>query len=130
MRPVEFGHETIGDGSGTYFGGEFFLETDRNLHDVRISAEYTDGLQPLGKADLGSADLIQLRWSPKQALRIRVPVEVPGVVCSFLVSSREGTWVFRRRFGNPRRSFSCNNAAYGRAGSAFDDSFHAIAGTT
>ena len=61
LRPVEFGHETIGDGSGTYFGGEFFLETDRNLHDVRISAEYTDGLRPLGKADLGSADLIQLR---------------------------------------------------------------------
>ena len=104
LRPVEFGHETIGDGSGTYFGGEFFLETDRNLHDVRIAAEYTDGLQLLGKADLGSANLIQLRWSPKQPLRIRVPVELPGVACSFIVSSREGTWVFRRRFGNPRRS--------------------------
>ncbi|UCF66336.1 MAG: hypothetical protein JSV80_11110, partial [Acidobacteriota bacterium] len=104
VRPVDFGHETTGDGSGTYFGGEFFLETDRNLHDVRISAEYTDGIRPLGQADLGSADMIQLRWSPRQPLRIRIPTEVPGVACSFVVTSREGNWSFQRRFGNPRRS--------------------------
>jgi hypothetical protein len=104
IRPVDFGHETTGDGSGTYFGGELFLETDRNLHDVRVSAEYTDGLRPLGQADLGSIDMIQLRWSPSQPLRIRIPTEVPGVACSFVVNSREGSWAFQRRFGNPRRS--------------------------
>jgi len=104
LRDVAFGHETIGDGSGTYFGGDFSLETDCNLHDVRITAEYSDGIQPLGKAELGTAPLVQLRWTPKQPLRIHVPIEVPGVVCSFVVSSREGKQSFKRRFGNPRRS--------------------------
>ena len=103
LRPVTFGHETIGDGSGTYFGGDFVLETDRNLHDVRIMAEYTDGVRPLGSVELGAAPLIQLRWSPKQSVRIAVPIEVPGVVCTFVVDSREGTWRIERRFGNPRR---------------------------
>ena len=103
LRPVTFGHETIGDGSGTYFGGDLVLETDRNLHDVRIAAEYTDGVRPLGSVELGTAPLIQLRWSPKQSVRIGVPIEVPGVVCTFVVDSREGTWRIERRFGNPRR---------------------------
>jgi len=103
LRPVTFGHETIGDGSGTRFGGDFVLETDGNLHDVQITAEYTDGARPLGKVEIGVAPLIQLRWSPKQSLRIGVPVEVPGVVCTFVVESREGTWRIERRFGNPRR---------------------------
>jgi hypothetical protein len=100
---VTFGHETIGDGSGTYFGGDFVLETDRNLHDVQITAEYTDGVRPLGSVKIGAAPLIQLRWSPKQSVRIGVPIEVPGVVCKFVVNSREGTWRIERRFGNPRR---------------------------
>jgi hypothetical protein len=104
LRPVTFGHETIGDGSGTYFGGDFVLETDWNLHDVRVTAQYTDGVRPLGTAEIGSAPLVQLRWSPKQDLRIAVPVEVPGVVCTFVIDSREGTWRIERRFGNPRRS--------------------------
>ena len=58
----------------------------------------------MGEADLGRAGLIQLRWSPKRPLRLRIPTEVPGVACSFLVTSREGNWSFQRRFGNPRRS--------------------------
>lgn len=103
VRPVMFGHETTGDGSGTYFGGDFVLEADRNLHDVRITARYSDGVRPLGTAEIGSAPLVQLRWSPKQALRIGVPVEVPGVACTFVIDSREGTWRIERRFGNPRR---------------------------
>ena len=103
LRPVTFGHETIGDGSGTYFGGDFVLETDRNLHDARITAEYTDGVRPLGSVELGAAPLVQLRWRPRQSLRIGVPIEVPGVVCTFVVDSREGTWRIERRFGNPRR---------------------------
>jgi hypothetical protein len=103
LRPVTFGHETIGDGSGTYFGGELSLETDCNLHDVRIDAEYGDGVNPLGRTEIGNAPLIQLRWSPNETLRIGVPIEVPGVVCTFVVDSREGTWRFERRFGNPRR---------------------------
>ncbi|HUT94837.1 MAG TPA: LamG-like jellyroll fold domain-containing protein [Thermoguttaceae bacterium] len=103
LRPVTFGHETIGDGSGTYFGGDFVLETDHNLHDARITAEYTDGVRPLGSLELGAAPLIQLRWSPKQSVRIGVPIEVPGVVCTFVVDSREGTWRIERRFGSPRR---------------------------
>ena len=103
LRPVTFGHETIGDGSGTYFGGHLVLETDRNLHDMRLKTEYTDGVRPLGSAEIGAAPLVRLRWSPKQALRIGVPIEVPGVVCTFVVASREGTWRIVRRFGNPRR---------------------------
>ncbi len=103
LRPVTFGHETIGDGSGTYFGGDCVLETYRNLHDVRITAEYTDGVRPLGSAQIGAAPLVQLRWSPKQSMRIGVAIEVPGVVCTFVVDSREGTWRIERRFGNPRR---------------------------
>lgn len=103
LRPVTFGHETIGDGSGTYFGGDLVLETDRNLHDVRFTAEYTDGRRPLGSVEIGAASLVRLRWSPRQALRIGVPLEVPGVVCTFVIDSREGTWRIVRRFGNPRR---------------------------
>ena len=103
LRPVTFGHETIGDGSGTYFGGDLVLETDRNLHDVQITAEYSDGVRPLGSVQIGAAPLVQLRWSPKQSVRIGVPIEVPGVVCSFVVDSREGTWKIERRFGNPLR---------------------------
>jgi hypothetical protein len=103
LRPITFGHETIGDGSGTYFGGDFVLETDRNLHDVRVTAEYTDGVRPLGSVEIGAAPLVQLRWSPKQSLRIAAPVEVPGVVCTFVIDSREGSWRIQRRFGNPRR---------------------------
>jgi hypothetical protein len=103
LRPVTFGHETIGDGSGTYFGGDLVLETNRNLHDVQIKAEYTDGVRPLGSVEIGAPPLIELRWSPKQALRIGVPVEVPGVVCTFVIDSREGTWRIDRRLGNPRR---------------------------
>jgi len=103
LRPVTFGHETIGDGSGTYFGGDLVLETDTNLHDVRITAEYSDGVRPLGSVEIGAAPLVQLRWSPKQALRIAVPIEVPGVACTFVVDSREGVWRIERRFGNPRR---------------------------
>ena len=103
LRPVTFGHETIGDGSGTFFGGDFVLETNRNLHDMRLTAEYTDGVRPLGSVEIGAAPLVQLRWSPKQGLRIGVPIEVPGVACTFVIDSREGTWRIDRRFGNPRR---------------------------
>ncbi|MBE3096950.1 MAG: hypothetical protein IMZ44_07440 [Planctomycetes bacterium] len=104
LRPLTFGHETTGDGSGTHFGGDLRVETDRNLHDFRVVAEYTDGVKPLGRTEVGAAPLVPLRWTPKQPVAIRVPAEVPGVVCTFAVSSREGTWTFVRRFGNPRRS--------------------------
>lgn len=103
LCPVTFGHETIGDGSGTCFGGEFVLETDRHLHDMRITAEYTDGVRPLGSVNIGAAPLVQRRWSPRQSLKIGVPTEVPGIVCAFVVDSREGSWRIERRFGNPRR---------------------------
>ena len=83
------------------------METDRNLHDTRITVEYTDGVRSLGSVEIG-ASLIQLRWSPKQSVRIGVPIEVPGVVCTFVVDSREGTWRIERRFGTRRPEVSAD----------------------
>jgi len=104
LRPVSFGHETIGDGSGTYFGGNLWIETDRNLHDFHLIAEYTDGIEPLGKKEIGSASLAQLIWRPEKPFSVLIPVEVSGVVCEFRVTSREGNWTFVRRFGSPDRA--------------------------
>jgi len=103
LRPVDFGHETIGDGSGTRFGGSLRIETDRNLHDFRLTAEYTDGVEPLGKQEIGSASLVQLIWRPENPFSVLMPVEVSGVVCKFKVTSREGNWTIVRRFGSPER---------------------------
>lgn len=104
MRPVDFGHETIGDGSGTHFGGDLWIETDRNLHDFHLTAEYTDGIEPLGKKEIGSASLVQLIWRPEKPFLVLIPIEVSGVVCQFKVTSREGNWAFARRFGSPDRA--------------------------
>ncbi len=104
LRPVNFGHETIGDGSGTRIGGGLRIETDRNLHDFQLIVEYTDGVEPLGKKEIGSTSLVQLIWRPEKPFSILIPIEVPGVVCKFKVTSSEGDWTFVRRFGNPRRA--------------------------
>ena len=117
LRPVDFGHETIGDGSGTYFGGNLRIETDRNLHDFHLTAEYSDvgspttrkekesdGIELLGRKEIGSASLVQLIWHPEKLFSVLIPVEVPGVVCEFKITSREGNWAFTRRFGNPKRA--------------------------
>jgi hypothetical protein len=104
LRPVDFGHETIGDGSGTHFGGNLWIETDHNLHDFHLTAEYTDGVEPLGEKEIGSASLVQLIWRPEKPFSVLIPVEVSGVVCQFKVTSREGNWTFARRFGSPERA--------------------------
>jgi len=104
LRPVHFKHETIGDGSGTRFGGNLRIEADRNLHDFNITAQCTDGVEPLGKKELGETPLVQLIWRPEEPFSMLFPVEVPGIVCKFIVTSREGTWTFVRRFGSPRRA--------------------------
>lgn len=103
LRPVSFGHETIGDGSGTRIGGNLWIESDRNLHNFNLTVEYTDGLKPLGKKEIGSASLVQLIWRLQKPFSMLIPVEVPGVVCKFKIISREGNWTFVRRFGNPKR---------------------------
>ena len=63
--------------------------------------KYTDGVQPLGSAEIGAAPLIELRWSPRIALRLGVPIEVPGVVCTFVIDSREGHLAFRSPVRQP-----------------------------
>ncbi len=130
LRPVKFAHETTGEGAGTRIGGGLRIETDRNLHDFRLSAQCTDGLKPLGEQDLGSAPLVELLWQPRKPFSMLLPVEVPGVVCTFTVSSREGTWKFVRRFGAPRRAAPDPQKLYGQgidgralAGPAFFSSF-------
>lgn len=42
-------------------------------------------------------------WRPTDPFAIRFPAELPGVVCTFTVASREGEWSFVRQFGSPRR---------------------------
>ncbi len=103
LRPVHFAHETTGEGAGTRIGGDLRIETDRNLHEFRLTAECTDGIDPLGKNELGTAPLVQLMWRPSEPFSVLFATEVPGVVCTFTVTSREGTWSFVRRFGSPRR---------------------------
>ena len=90
----QFAHWIV-DSHGTVFDAR----TERAA-DGRI--EYTPKWNG-GSVEIGAAPLVPLRWSPKQSLRIGVPIEVPGVVCTFVIDSREGTWRIDRRFGNPRR---------------------------
>jgi len=103
LRPLTFGHETTGEGAGTRIAGNLRIETNRYLHDVRVTAECTDGVEPLGTYELGEQSLVQLIWRPKEPFSILFPVELPGAVCTFTLASREGTWRFVRRFGSPRR---------------------------
>ena len=104
LRPMQFRHQTTGDGSGTWIGGDLRIECDRNLHDVRVTVEFTDGLEPLGNKELGSSALVQLMWRPKQPFTHLFRSEVPGVVCTFTVTSREGVWCLVRRLGSPKRA--------------------------
>ncbi|HIE51516.1 MAG TPA: hypothetical protein EYP85_07125 [Armatimonadetes bacterium] len=104
LRPLRFAHETTGEGAGTRIGGDLRIETDRNLHNFRLRVRCTDGRQPLGRRELGTAPLVQLMWRPKEPFSLLFSGEVPGVVCTFTVTSREGTWTFVRRFGHPRRT--------------------------
>jgi len=104
LRPLTFGHETTGEGAGTRIGGDLRIETDRNLHDMRVTAQCTDGINPLGAHELGARPLVRLMWRPQDPFSLLFPVELPGVVCTFTVESREGTWRFVRRFGSPRRA--------------------------
>jgi hypothetical protein len=69
-----------------------------------VTARCTDGVEPLGETELGQAPLVELMWRPKEPFSVLLPTEVPGVVCTFTVSSAEGTWTFVRRFGSPRRA--------------------------
>jgi len=104
LRPIRFGHETTGEGAGTRIGGDLRIETDRNLHDFRLAAQCTDGVRPLGTKELGTVPSVQLIWRPKKPFSMLFPTEVPGVVCTFTVTSSEGAWTFVRRFGHPRRA--------------------------
>ncbi len=104
VTPVQFGHETTGNGSGTRFGGDLRVETSRTLHDARITAQYTDGIKLLGKYAFAPVRSIGLMWRPEQPFSMLVPTEVPGVQCTFTLASREGEWTFVRRFGKPRRA--------------------------
>ena len=112
MRPIHFGHETTGDGSGTRIGGDLRIEADRNLHDFRLTADCTDGIESVGRMEVGSAPLVQLMWRPEEPFSMLIPIEVPGVVCKFTVTSREGTWAFTRRFGSPRRGLVASEDLY------------------
>ena len=113
LRPMTFKHVTTGDGSGTVVAGDLRIETDINLHDVRLNAAFTDGAAPLGKEQLGSARLARLLWRPEKPFHVLLPVEVPGVVATFELSCREGEWTFVRRFGSPKRSLVPPERVYG-----------------
>jgi len=102
LRPVRFREETTGSGTGVRFGGGVTVETNANLHDVRVDVEYTDGVTPLGRRTLGEADLVQLAWRPKSPFSVLIERPVSGVECRFHVAAREGRWSFVRRFGRPR----------------------------
>ncbi|HID05587.1 MAG TPA: hypothetical protein EYP10_00410, partial [Armatimonadetes bacterium] len=104
LRPLNFSHETMGDGVGTLISGGLRVDTDRNLHDFRITVECTDGIALLSKRELGKASLVRLMWRPKEPFSILFPAQLSGVVCKFIVTSREGMWTFTRRFGHPRRA--------------------------
>jgi hypothetical protein len=58
----------------------------------------------MGKKEIGSASLVQLIWRPEKPFSILIPIEVPGIVCEFKATSREGNWTFVRRFGSPKRA--------------------------
>lgn len=103
LRPVTFRYETTGAGSGTRLGGGLSIQTDRNLHNFRMTARLTDGVNPLGTRELGRSPLVELRWQPHTPFSWLVPREIPGAVCTFTLTSREGEWTFVRRFGSPRR---------------------------
>lgn len=104
LRPMRMRHVTTGDGAGTRIEGDLRIETDRYLHDVSVTASFSDGVAPLGRRPLGRADLVQLIWRPREAFFELIRQEVPGVVCTFELAAREGTWRFVRRFGRPRRA--------------------------
>lgn len=104
LQPMTFRHVTTGEGSGTAIGGDLRIETDRYLHDVRVSVSFTDGVRPLGRKHLGGAGLVRLIWRPKEPFFTVIREEVRGVVCTFKVTAREGEWIFVRRFGSPRRA--------------------------
>jgi len=104
LQPMTFKHVTTGDGSGTAIGGDLRIETDTYLHDVCVTASFTDGVKLLGEKKLGEARLARLIWRPQRPFAVLFPAEVPGVVCTLKVTCREGEWAFARRYGNPRRS--------------------------
>ena len=103
LRPMQFRHQTTGEGAGTSIGGDLLIETDRNLHDVRLTVACTDGVRPLGNAEVGAEGLVRLLWRPSKPFSLLLPVQVPGVACVFTLTSQEGTWEFQRRFGSPHR---------------------------
>ncbi|NOY79913.1 MAG: hypothetical protein GXP31_02795, partial [Kiritimatiellaeota bacterium] len=101
LRPVRFGQETTGDGTGTRIGGGLRIETDRNLHDVQVTAVCTDGIEPLGRFPLGGAPWVGLVWRPKQPFSLLFDRPLTGVECRFELTAKEGRWSFVRRFGRP-----------------------------
>ena len=104
LRPMTFKHVTTGGGSGTTVGGALAIETDTSLHDVHVTAGFTDGVDPLGRKEVGTAGLVRLMWRPEKPFFALLPMEFPGVVCTFTMTCREGRWSFVRRFGSPRRA--------------------------
>ena len=103
LQPMSLRHVTTGDGSGTRIEGDLRIETDRYLHDARVAVRFTDGAKPLGVKELGLAKWMRLIWRPERPFFHLFGEELPGVVCTFEVTAREGQWRFVRRFGSPRR---------------------------
>jgi len=112
LQPMGMRHVTTGDGAGTRIEGALRFETDTYLHDVRVAASFTDGVEALGRKQLGRADLVRLLWRPEKPFFHLFGKELPGVVCTFRIAAREGQWAFVRRFGSPRRDPAAGGGLY------------------
>ncbi len=112
LQPMSMRHVTTGDGAGTRVEGELRFGTDTYLHDVRVVASFTDGVEPLGRKQLGRVDLVRLLWRPEKPFFHLFGKELPGVVCTFGITAREGRWAFVRRYGSPRRDPAAGEGLY------------------
>ncbi|MBN1673343.1 MAG: sigma-70 family RNA polymerase sigma factor [Kiritimatiellae bacterium] len=118
------GQITIGDGTGFETVLNINLETTKPLHNASLNAHVWSGNARKGHFAVFEDQNIQLLWRSREPVRYVVDTPVPGVQVDFHLKANEGSWVFRRTFGEPPAREVKARFVPGVSGQALADTAH------
>ncbi len=102
LRELALAPETTGTGTSTRVRGDLTIESDRNLHNARLSVAFSDGVKPLEVQTFDMPASLRVTSPPTRPFDALVAGEHRGLALTFTLANDGGTWTFARRLGTPK----------------------------
>jgi len=93
---------TIGDGTGYEVVLDLNLDTTRPLHDATLQVAAFSGNERKQVWTIFEKQDVQLLYRTREPLHFRVDTPESGLYLDFHLRAKEGSWVFRRKYGEPK----------------------------